>query len=90
MTRRQSPFSSMGGGGPFHGGGMGASMPNMAAMLGGPSGMGPSMGGQSHTGAAAMFNPVGPGCIRNNIVCPKWCLVEDENGCQSCPCGPGW
>lgn len=28
-------------------------------------------------------------CIRGEIVCPAYCLIEDEYGCKSCPCGPG-
>lgn len=28
-------------------------------------------------------------CIRDDIVCPAYCLMEDEWGCKSCPCGPG-
>ncbi|XP_052254828.1 spore coat protein SP87-like isoform X2 [Dreissena polymorpha] len=85
---RQSPFGAMGGGGPFHGG-MGGPMGGMgrgASM--GPSMRGPSAGGQSQGGAGSMFNAAGSNCIRHNIVCPQWCLVEDANGCRSCPCGP--
>lgn len=86
--RRQGPFSGMPSGGPFHGG-MGGPLSGMGSVHAGPQGMGPSMGGQSHSEASAMFNPVGSQCIRHNIVCPKWCLIEDTNGCKSCPCGPG-
>ena len=28
-------------------------------------------------------------CITDDIVCPAWCLMEDEWGCKYCPCGPG-
>ena len=28
-------------------------------------------------------------CITDEIVCPDYCLVEDEWGCRYCPCGPG-
>ena len=28
-------------------------------------------------------------CIREDIVCPRYCVMEDEWGCKSCPCGPG-
>ena len=28
-------------------------------------------------------------CIRDDIVCPSSCLMEDQWGCKSCPCGPG-
>lgn len=28
-------------------------------------------------------------CITKDIVCPAWCLMEDEWGCKYCPCGPG-
>ncbi|XP_053386152.1 uncharacterized protein LOC123545280 [Mercenaria mercenaria] len=27
-------------------------------------------------------------CIIDDIVCPAWCLMEDEWGCKYCPCGP--
>lgn len=35
-----------------------------------------------------MFSGSGFSCIRGNLVCPQWCLVIDEQGCKSCPCGP--
>ena len=28
-------------------------------------------------------------CLRDEMICPSYCLVIDENGCKSCPCGPG-
>jgi hypothetical protein len=28
-------------------------------------------------------------CLRDDIICPTYCLVIDEFGCKSCPCGPG-
>ncbi|KAH3711938.1 hypothetical protein DPMN_071614 [Dreissena polymorpha] len=27
-------------------------------------------------------------CITDDIVCPSWCLMEDEWGCKYCPCAP--
>lgn len=27
-------------------------------------------------------------CITEDIVCPAYCLMEDEWGCKYCPCGP--
>ncbi|XP_071140947.1 cysteine-rich motor neuron 1 protein-like [Mytilus edulis] len=27
-------------------------------------------------------------CLRDDIICPSYCLVIDESGCKSCPCGP--
>ncbi|XP_060558176.1 uncharacterized protein LOC132718496 [Ruditapes philippinarum] len=27
-------------------------------------------------------------CITDDIVCPAWCLMEDDWGCKYCPCGP--
>ena len=27
-------------------------------------------------------------CLKN-IVCPQYCHEVDENGCETCPCGPG-
>lgn len=28
-------------------------------------------------------------CLRDDVICPTYCLVIDEFGCKSCPCGPG-
>lgn len=28
-------------------------------------------------------------CITGEIVCPDYCVMEDEWGCRYCPCGPG-
>jgi hypothetical protein len=78
-----SPFHSGHSGGPMSGpmGGMGHMGPSMG---------GPTMGGQSHGSSSSMFRTsVSLGCVRHNIVCPKWCLAVDSNGCKSCPCGPG-
>ncbi|XP_061190586.1 uncharacterized protein LOC133198519 [Saccostrea echinata] len=91
-----------GGGGPFHGGGpnmspMGGSLshgpmsaPSMSSGMRGPhppgGGMGMSMGGPRSPGHASMFNPAQ--CL-TQIKCPQWCLMVDEFGCHSCPCGPG-
>ncbi|XP_053372946.1 uncharacterized protein LOC123560645 [Mercenaria mercenaria] len=81
------------GGSPFHSGMGGMSGPMTGPMGGmshmGPSAGGPTMGGQSHGSSGSMFRTsVGLGCTRHDIVCPKWCLAVDANGCKSCPCGP--
>ncbi|XP_069102510.1 uncharacterized protein [Argopecten irradians] len=89
-----SPFHGMGGmssggahmnGGPFGGGPMGMGGASSGPMRG-PSAPGnPAMGGPGNK----MFSVMGFQCIRHRVLCPEWCRVVDENGCQSCPCGPG-
>lgn len=91
----------MGGGGPFHGGGPNSSPmggvlshgPMSAPSMGPGGGMrGPRPGGGAMGGAmgghapSSVFNP--SRCLRR-VRCPQWCLMVDEFGCQSCPCGPG-
>lgn len=86
-------------GGPFHHGpmsspGMGNMMgggrgPMQGPLTGGGSSMNPAMGGPQSPGHSSMFSGSSFGCIRHKIVCPRWCLIIDEMGCHSCPCGPG-
>ncbi|XP_033725361.1 loricrin-like [Pecten maximus] len=100
----ESPFHSGGGMGgmssggammnvgPFGGGPMGMGSSHSGALSGpmrGPKAPGnPALGGPSSTGHG-MFNAEGSNCIRHRIMCPEWCRIVDENGCHSCPCGPG-
>lgn len=89
-----------GGGGPFNHGQM--SSPGMGSMMGGGGGSpmqgpmtgggrpnNPAMSGPHSPGHTSMFSGSNLGCIRRQIVCPRWCLIIDEMGCHSCPCGPG-
>lgn len=92
---------NMGGspmGGPFHHGPMGG--PGMGPMMGGGGpmrgpltgggqNMNPAMAGPHSPGHKSMFSGSSFGCVREKIVCPRWCLIIDEMGCHSCPCGPG-
>lgn len=92
--------SSPMGGGPFNHGQM--SSPGMGSMIGGGGGSpmqgpmtgggrsnNPAMSGPHSPGHTSMFSGSSFGCIRHQIVCPRWCLIVDEMGCHSCPCGPG-
>ncbi|XP_052096528.1 keratin, type I cytoskeletal 9-like [Mytilus californianus] len=91
--------SSPMGGGPFQHGQM--SSPGMGSMMGGGGGNpmhgpmtgggrsnNPAMTGPHSPGHTSMFSGSSFGCIRHQIVCPRWCLIIDEMGCHSCPCGP--
>ncbi|XP_063437143.1 uncharacterized protein LOC134718497 [Mytilus trossulus] len=91
--------SPMGGGGPFHHGqmsspGMGSMMsggggsPMQGPMTGGGRSNNPAMSGPHSPGHTSMFSGSSFGCVRHQIVCPRWCLIVDEMGCHSCPCGP--
>ncbi|KAK3094764.1 hypothetical protein FSP39_005918 [Pinctada imbricata] len=71
-------MGGMGAGGPFHGGGGPSS--------GGPMGMS-GMGGGPGAGGHTLYNP--SHCLQKEIICPQWCVMQDEFGCRSCPCGPG-
>jgi hypothetical protein len=38
------------------------------------------MGGPHSPGHSSMFSGSSFGCIRHQIVCPRWCLIIDEMG----------
>lgn len=68
------------------------------AMGGGSGGFMQSMmtmnGGGGRNGLPSMFMKDGKlqmghqQCLKN-IVCPQYCHEVDEDGCETCPCGPG-
>ena len=82
-------MGGMGAGGPFHaGGGPSSGGPSGMSGMGGPGGMGGMGGGPGGPSSGhTMFNP--SHCLQREVICPQWCVMEDEFGCRSCPCGPG-
>lgn len=53
-----------------------------------PFSMGTPMAFPGNTMQNGYISGAQPECITEDIVCPAWCLMEDEWGCKYCPCGP--